>query len=126
MKDFNNWTLEKIKINEKCVTLNIKEATVWWCSYGVNIGREQDGSDKNFERPIMILKKYSKDTFLCLPFTTKSKLDKISYEINLVKIKGYLLLDQARVIDKKRLKRFIEIINKEEFNKIKIRFKDLI
>lgn len=33
------------------------EREIWWCSLGVNIGFEQDGTNDLFERPVLVIKK---------------------------------------------------------------------
>ena len=49
------------------------EREIWWCSLGVNVGHEEDGKNEQFERPALILKKWSNKTVIILPMTTKTK-----------------------------------------------------
>ena len=55
-KDFDKWNERKKALNDReRILFNPRE--IWWCSFGVNIGSEQDGSGDNFERPVIIIKK---------------------------------------------------------------------
>ena len=49
------------------------EREVWWCSLGANIGFEQDGGGEDFERPVVILKKFNLDACLIVPLTARPK-----------------------------------------------------
>lgn len=54
----------KIKIDIQLAVdksnLYFYEKDVWWASLGANIGHEEDGKNKKFERPVLILKKFNK------------------------------------------------------------------
>ncbi|MCA9353767.1 hypothetical protein KC842_02765 [Candidatus Nomurabacteria bacterium] len=78
MKNFDSWIKEKKNINNNGTKKLFHRREIWWACFGINIGREQDGRGDNFERPIIILKKLSQDTFICLPLSTKKKVRKIS------------------------------------------------
>jgi hypothetical protein len=43
-KDFDGWNEKKKDTNEKIGPF-CHERELWWCTLGVNIGFEQDGSD---------------------------------------------------------------------------------
>ena len=117
-KDFDKWNERKKALNDReRILFNPRE--IWWCSFGVNIGSEQDGSGDNFERPVVIIKKLSPNTFLVAPLSTKEKLEKFQSPIKHSLIFGFALLDQIRVIDSKRLLRKIGMTDEIEFNKMK-------
>jgi len=107
---------------------------VWWCFLGVNIGAEIDGKNENFERPIIIMRVYNKETMLVLPTTGRAKTDRFHFPIEIdaqnpetkesYKKTVYVKLTQARVISNKRLVRKIDVISEENFEKIKNVFKD--
>jgi mRNA interferase MazF len=60
---------------------------VWWCSLGVNIGREQDGKTKMHERPILIIKGFNQNSCLIVPLTTSLKENKYLIDIGIIKNK---------------------------------------
>ena len=74
MKDFDRWNTGKKKIHDEGTQKLFHEREIWWASFGINIGREQDGRGDNFERPIVVLKTLSPDTFMCLPLRRCNKI----------------------------------------------------
>ena len=77
MKDYKNWHTSKIRLEreqfEEKKKPKFSERDIWWCSLGENVGYEQDGKHENFERPILILRKFSQDMFLGAPLTSSEK-----------------------------------------------------
>lgn len=126
MKDYDSWNKEKQIINSTGCRKLFHEREIWWSSFGINVGREQDGRGDNFERPIIILKKLSPDTFMCLPLSTKKKLEKFQAEVNHEEVCGFALLDQVRVLDSKRLLRKIGTVSVTEFESVITRFKKIL
>lgn len=122
MKDFNTWNNLKIQIDSKIENqrLYFKEAEIWWINLGLNIGFEMNGKDKEFIRPIVIIKKYNQFSFLALPLSTVKKENKYIFYIGKVDGKGaYANLSQLRNIDSKRLINKIGIVEKELFIELK-------
>src|SRR3989344_3077182 len=81
---FANWTKLKIRIHASEASENIyfKEKDIWWVSLGQNIGSEENGKNKNFERPILILKKFNATTFWSISISSKPKTGKNYYQFN--------------------------------------------
>ena len=48
-KDFDNWNKEKKKINYKNTNRFYHAREIWWCSLGVNVGFEQDGTNADYQ-----------------------------------------------------------------------------
>ena len=48
-KLFDEWNEVKKQLNVRDPTTYFKEGAVWYCSIGVNIGREIDGKHENYE-----------------------------------------------------------------------------
>ena len=115
LKDFDKWNIQKKKIDNEKHKPDFHEREIWWCSIGINIGREQNGREDNFERPVVIIKKLSPDTFCALPLSTKKKLEKFQSVVTHEDVHGFALLDQIRVLDSKRLLRKISTIEQNEF-----------
>lgn len=125
IKDFDTWNNLKKEIDSqtpKNILFHTRE--VWWCTFGLNIGSEQNGVGIEFDRPVLIIKKLSPTTFLCAPLTTKKKLEKFQSVITTDKV-GYVLLDQVRTCDSKRLIRKIATVNEQEFSEMVIKFNNL-
>lgn len=99
---------------------------IWWCSLGLNIGSEVNGKNKNFERPVLILKKYGKYTALAIPETTRPKKGDFYHAYTHNQKRYYLLLTQARLISTKRLLRKIRTLDKENFYHTKLKYCRLV
>ena len=126
MKDFNRWNELKKKIdNEDSLPDNFpKEGEVWMSSVGVNIGYEQNGSEDNFSRPMLIIKKFNNHMFWAIPLSTKQK--DFDFYFNFTEPNGQkvsAILAQMKLVSVKRLKRDIYIIPKELFEEIKDKLK---
>lgn len=69
MKSFDTWNGLKKDIDSGSRKL-YKAHDIWWCSLGVNVGYEQGGTGKSYERPVVVLRGFSKDVCLIVPLTT--------------------------------------------------------
>jgi len=127
-KDFDKWNIEKKKIQEEnFLDVFFHEREIWWCSLGLNIGYEQDGSKDNYRRPVLILKGLSIQTCLIVPLTTSIHLHLLRPSIGLVNGKeAKALISQIRVIDKRRLVSKIGYIDQKTFSEIRKIVKNLI
>lgn len=124
---FVDWIKLKIKLNSlDNKKVFFKERDIWWVSLGKNIGREQDGKNENFTRPIVIIKKFNHETFLCLPASTKVKNGKYYYILERNGKKYSINLSQLRLLSNKRLIKKMWRIEKEDFIKIKEVLKEFI
>ncbi|HRZ30296.1 MAG TPA: type II toxin-antitoxin system PemK/MazF family toxin [Candidatus Paceibacterota bacterium] len=126
-KDFDKWNNRKKIIHNNGETKLYHEREVWWCSLGLNIGFEQDGTGTEGERPVLILRGFSKDVCLIVPLTTSVK--KNPYHVSLGKIDGreaFAIISQIRLIDTKRLVNKIGFIDQEIFEIIRKTVKGLL
>jgi mRNA interferase MazF len=51
----------------------VRKGEVWWCALGANVGVEADGKHDNFERPVLVLRKFNRDAVLVVPLTSRPK-----------------------------------------------------
>ncbi len=79
---------------------------------GINIGFEEDGKHDNFERPVLVLKKFNKHVAWVVPLTTQSHDDIFHYQLKTSKT--FVILSQLRLMSSKRFVRFVEKINEDE------------
>ena len=117
-KDFDTWNKQKKNINGREHSPLFHEREVWWCSLGLNIGYEQDGGEI-FERPVLVIKKFSKDILWILPLTNSHKQNQ--YYIKLATGTSSIVLSQLRLISAKRLERFLYKLPEDQFAGILIR-----
>ena len=126
-KDFDSWNEKKKKINDRTKVPFYHMRELWWCSLGVNVGFEQDGSGEEDSRPVLILTALSKETFIGIPLTTSPSVHKLRPSIGLVEEKeAHALLSQIKVIDTKRLIRKIGQLDKKVFEQIRKIAKDML
>jgi len=119
---FVQWTKNKVchHIDDPKKELYFREREVWWVALGKNIGFEQNGKHELFERPVIILKKYSKDICFVLPLTTKIK-DPIPWYQIIVELEGKhnaVNITQGKTISSKRLLRKKCILDTDIFDKV--------
>jgi mRNA interferase MazF len=72
-KDFNRWNEDKKTIERATFIDFVHMREVWWCTLGVNLGREQDGNEEFFERPVLVIRKFNQDMVLVVPLTSQPK-----------------------------------------------------
>lgn len=128
-KDFDRWNEQKKHINKYAHTPYYHEREVRWCRLGKNIGFEQDGSGKEYARPVLILKFFNKQVCFVVPLTTSSKKSQKPYHFFLGEI-GYrgasAIVSQARLVDARRLDQKIDTISQDLFEDIKKAVKDML
>ncbi|MEY4440545.1 MAG: hypothetical protein RLY49_171 [Candidatus Parcubacteria bacterium] len=116
MNEFDNWNKRKKHIHFKNKRMFIKEGEIRWCQLGQNIGFEECGTGKDFDRPVLILKIFSKEICLIVPLTTSAAEHRFRIKIN---NKSKALLSQIKVVDTKRLSKLMSKISVEELKEIK-------
>jgi len=112
----------KIKLWTKDGRIVFRQGDIWWCSLGFNIGEEIFGKGAKFTRPVLIFKKFTANSFMGLPLTTQGRNGSWYVEINTGGVKRWVLLNQARILDKKRLTIKISSISKADFERVKRKF----
>jgi len=112
---YDNWNKLKQIINYYKKPLFCNQREIWWCSIGMNIGTEVYGKNELFERPVIILKVYNKETALILPITSKEKLGKYYFKIRFGFTNSFAVLSQSRTINTRRLSRKIGRLPKSDF-----------
>lgn len=123
-KDFDSWNKIKkqIEINDVKIYANTRE--VWWCAFGLNVGSELCGKNEFFERPVIVLKVFNKNTIKVVPLTSKIKSGKYYYEVDFNDIKSYASLSQVKTLSTKRLSRKIGRLNSKQFLELIIAYKN--
>ena len=123
-KDFDKWNELKKKLHFRDEKILFHEREIWWCSLGFNIGFEEDGKNDLFERPVLILRKFSKYVLWALPLTRSHKEGDFYYRIAQGNEEdSVVILSQIRLISSKRLLRRMRTIKENEFNSIRDRVK---
>lgn len=126
MKNFDEWNRLKKVINDKEINNWFHEREIWWCSIGVNVGHEEDGKNQQFERPVLVFRKFNKEIFFGIPVSSKLKNNKFYFQYELHDKKASALLSQLRLFSGKRLIRKIGRLPLGEFTKIEDRVVEII
>ncbi len=124
-RNYVGWYKLKAELEKQEFLGNYSEREVWWASIGVNIGDEEDGKNRLFERPALVVKKYSKQLFLALPLSTAIKMNRFYHPIAVGDMDSIVLLSQARVISSKRLQRRMGRITSDEYDSILRKYVEL-
>jgi mRNA-degrading endonuclease toxin of MazEF toxin-antitoxin module len=128
MKKYDEWNEVKKDIVVKNQNLTFKVREIYWLSVGQNIGYEIYGKGDEYLRPVLILRKFSKESFLGIPLTSVSKNDMFHFEF--VPIKGekinYAILSQIKLFSAKRIKSKMGKISQDDFKSLKEKLKILI
>ena len=126
-KEFNTWNEHKKAIDARSDQIHFHEREIWWCSLGVNVGSEQDGAGDNFERPVLIIKKFNQDVLWAVPLSRSYKYGPYYAPIDSdEKGLSVVVLSQLRLISSKRLVRKIRTIGKGTYGDVLFCIKDLI
>jgi mRNA interferase MazF len=125
-RNYDDWNKYKKHLEKSAKQQIFNTGQVWWCAVGVNIGREEDGKNAHFERPILIFRKFGPETFLGLPLSTSHK-DGIFYSSFMLNdSKSSVLLSQARILSQHRLLRNMGRVTATDMKRIKQDFHNLI
>ena len=115
-KDFDKWNKTQIVLNGIEKVPYFREGEIWICFLGLNIGFEQDGKGNNFERPVVIVKKFNNEVCLIIPLSTTDRRGEyyfvFMFDLNTTSV---AILSQIRFIDGRRLDHKIGQMKKEDF-----------
>lgn len=119
-KDFDKWNIKKKEIHSQKLAVFCHQREIWWCSLGTNIGFEQDGTGRNFDRPVLVIRGFNESIFFGAALTSNNRKGKFYFPIGKVEDReASVILSQVRLIDTKRLIKKAAIIDKDLFEKIK-------
>lgn len=118
-KDFDGWNQKKKALQAEDFQRFVHEREIWWCSIGLNIDDEEDGKNEQFERPVLIIKKFNRHIVLAVPLTTKPKNNKYYFSFEHDEVQFAAIMSQLRLLSTKRLSRRVRRINQNLFNEIK-------
>jgi mRNA interferase MazF len=116
IKHFDTWNELKKMLDAAPFKDFFYAREIWWCALGVNVGSEQDGKNESFERPVLIVKKISKDLLWMIPLTSKVTQEE-EYRIltGSSGVLSQLLLEHMRSISSHRLLRKIGTLKRSVF-----------
>ena len=125
-KDFNHWNNLKQKLDDKQNAPAFKQRDVWWCHLGINVGDEENGKNKVYSRPILIIKKFNNRIFWGVPLTTQIKEKHYYHKIHFKDKEQCVMVSQLRLWDAKRLTTRLGRLTGNQFEDIKKIISDLL
>jgi len=123
-KDFDKWNELKKKINFCKQKFYIKQREIWSVKMWKNVWFEEDWKWKDFERPVLVLKKIW-IMYLCIAMTTQWKNNDFYYKLWDIEKDSFVILSQAKLFDFKRFHYKIRTLDQNEFIKVQKKLKTL-
>ena len=118
-KDFDQWNKRKKALNERAFEDFVHDREVWWCALGVNIGVEADGKHETFERPVLVLRKFNRDSVLVVCLTSRANAENPYHIPYTHEGRHYAaVISQVRLVSTKRLIRKIFAMSADNFELI--------
>jgi len=121
--NFNKWNEVKKQVHKKVNNVGFKEREIFWVRLGQNIGSEEYGKGNEFQRPVLIVRKLTRDIFFGVPLTSTLKnndyFHRFEYQRKKDIINNSAMILQLKTFDKNRLMTRIGMINKSDFEEIK-------
>ncbi|MCX6715116.1 MAG: type II toxin-antitoxin system PemK/MazF family toxin [Candidatus Uhrbacteria bacterium] len=119
IKKIIEWTKLKVRLHIAADRdLYFREREVWWTSLGANIGDEQNGKHDQFERPVLIIKKFGRNTFCGLPLSSRTKVGPYYSAFRMGNTMETVIFSQIRTMSCRRLLRKMGMCSVEDFSKI--------
>lgn len=103
----DRWNGKKKHINQSAFLDFVNERDVWWASLGVNVGSEQDGSPEEFERPVLVVRKFNKEMVFVVPLTSSPRRTPYHIVVRHEGVEFAAVISQLRLLSTKRLARKI-------------------
>ena len=127
LEQFDKWNSIKKEISTEDTHFTFKVREIYWLKVGKNIGYETQGKGEEFLRPVLIFRKFSKNTFLGIPLTTAIKDDMFHYRFNYKRGKSSSAsLSQIKLFDAKRINQKDGKMSVEDFSNLKLKLKKLM
>ncbi len=124
-KYFKNWIGVKSNLHYAGICRTVKEGEIWWCAVGENVGVEINGKNKEFSRPVLVLKKLSKYGFMGVPLTSQEHIGSWYVDFIFQDKKQVAVLAQARVISVFRLYKKMGTVPNSDLELVREGFKRL-
>lgn len=119
-KKFNGWMILKDSLhNSGSRPAGYKTRDVWWVSLGRNVGFEEDGKGNFYNRPVIVLRGFSRGLFWGIPLSHTENRGAYYHEFILNGEVSVALLSQMRTFDTLRLISKYGVVSKQDFNNIK-------
>mgnify|MGYP001559789284 CR=1 FL=1 len=115
-KDFQKWHNKKAQVDNVEKRPFFHEREIWFCYLGTNVGFEQDGSGEDFQRPVVIIRKFNNEVCWVIPLSKTEKRSKYYFAFPFDQTTtSVAILSQIRLIDVRRLSRKVGDLSESHF-----------
>lgn len=125
-KKFDEWNIEKQRLHSFGRKPDIKNGEVWWCSMGENIGVEINGKGSSFMRPVLVIRKLSKASFIGIPLTSQLHSGSWYVHFRFKSRDEYAVLAQVRTFSVRRLYRKMGSLDDSDMRKVLMRLNEFL
>jgi len=116
-KNFDAWNERKKTVHRDAQRPFYHAREIWWCSVGVNIGNEIDGTGERQDRPVLVICAFNAQTFFGVCLIGHDRQGEYYFPVGSVDgRKAVANLSQVRLFDTKRLIRKIETLDENTFD----------
>ena len=127
MKDFQKWHVKKSNIDGIEKRPFFHEREIWFCYLGTNVGYEQDGSKPDFQRPIIIIRKFNNEICWVVPLSKTKKRGQYYFDFPFDDMTtSVAVISQIRLLDARRLSRKIGELKENTFKELVNKIKALL
>jgi mRNA interferase MazF len=127
IKNFIAWFKLKPELNFKSHHPPLfKDGQIWWCSIGENVGGEISGKGEYFRRPMLVVRKLDKYSFIGVPLTSQVKTGTWYFNVKVKTKDNYSILTQVRHVDYRRMDKILGTVNSAELVRIRESLSNLI
>lgn len=126
-KDFDIWNVTKKTTDAAAERPSYHAREIWWCALGTNIGSEQDGTGKNFDRPVVVVRGFNREVCFVVALMGRKRTSPYHFPVGLVDDReASAILSQVRLLDTKRLVRKIRMLDANVFEDLTARLKNTL
>lgn len=130
MEEYDKWNEVKKDTQKKKRKLGMKSREIFWVKLGQNLGSEEYGKGKDFARPVIIVRRLTRDLFIGIPITTTIKNNDYFHSFTYMNksrgmVENSAMILQVKTFSIKRVLSKVGIVDKEDFDKILEKTKSL-
>lgn len=126
---FDRWNTVKKRTHATAARVGFKERDIFWMRLGRNIGAEEYGKGREYQRPVIIVKRLTRDLFFGVPLSTVLKEGPYFHTFTYRSKKGdrtnCAMLLQLRAFDRKRLMGRLGMMPKDDFELMMKKIREL-
>ncbi len=98
MSRYDEWNAVKKDTENNARNLGIKPREIFWIKIGQNIGSEEYGKDKDFVRPVIVVRKLTSDLFIGIPLTRSLKNNNYFHQFKYINKSKGLVENSAMIL----------------------------